>query len=98
MPTVWSSDNFDRKLAILFEEFAGREAELQRRLTAVLKDLLAGKLEAVQIYKASNYLVPLIHDYVIVFSAARSDSEGSGYIDISATDHFDLLNIERQPR
>jgi hypothetical protein len=95
MPTVWSSDKFDRKLAALFEEFEGREAELQGRLNTVIKALLAGKLQKAQTYNTSDEVVPLIDDYVIVFSAARSVNEGLDYIDISETDHFDLLNIER---
>jgi hypothetical protein len=98
MPSVWSSDKFDRKLAVLFEEFEGREAELQGRLNAVIKGLLAGKLQEAKTYNTSDYVVPLIGDYVIVFSAARSSHEGLDYIDISETDHFDLLNIERQPK
>jgi hypothetical protein len=96
MPTVWSSDKFDSKLAMLFEEFEGREEELQGRLNAVIKGLLAGKLQTAQSDNASDEVVPLIDHYVIVFSAARSVSEGSDYIDISETDHFDLLNIERR--
>jgi hypothetical protein len=98
MPTVWSSDKFDRKLATLFEEFEGRESELQGRLNAVIKDLLAGKLRKAQKHNADDFSIPLIDHYVIVFSAGRSVSEGSDYIDISETDHFDLLNVERQPK
>lgn len=97
--TVWSSRKFDRKLALLFEELEGREKELRKRLTKVISDLLDGSLREAQEHQGADYTasVPLIGDYVIVFSP-RGVGEVRDYIDISQTDHIDLLNIERRPR
>ena len=97
--TVWSSDKFDRKLATLFEEFEGHEKELRQRLDEVIGSLLDGSLGKVRKHPTSEYTgsVPLIGDYVIVFSARGLYREGTDYIDISETDHIDLLNIEREP-
>lgn len=101
--TVWSSDEFDDKLAILFEEFEGREDVLQQSLNEVMKALLEGNplAKARNHYNfagspSGDYIVPLIHDQVIVFSLGGIYRESLDYIDISETDHINLLNIERQ--
>jgi hypothetical protein len=98
--TVWSSDRFDRKLATLFLEFEGREEKLRLRLSDVIETLLDGSLGQARKHQGSAYTgnVPLIGEYVIVFSPRGRYREDSDYIDISETDHIDLLNIERRPR
>jgi hypothetical protein len=109
--TVWSSDKFDRKLGTLFEVFEGNEKNLRRRLDEVIKSLLDGSLDRAQKRGTVGhiYSVPLVGNYVIVFSPGRTYRAGSPspqaiyragweYLDISETDHINLLNIERQRR
>jgi len=84
---------------MLFEEFEGREEELQQRLNEAVKGLLDGSLGLARKHRTSDYTgaVPLMEGYVIVFSPRGPFRDGLDYIDISETSHLDLLNIEREP-
>lgn len=96
---VWSADRFDRRLAVLFEELEGREAELQGRLDDLVRGLVDGSVSRARQHHPTDdtCCLPLIDRLVVVFRPNVSEpSLLQNLIYFPSATRVDLLTIEEE--